>query len=110
MLIEEDVPPTNDASSPAVEGPTSWAQEVAGEVELTKSPKREDVEMREFQCVTGSEPTAPATTATDVPGKQNKQSAVKEQKLFEKYKEHCVYLDFCRGDHRHKISGHPRGE
>lgn len=68
MLIEEDCPPTNDASSPAVEGPTTSGQDAAGEVELTQSPKREDVEMREIQCVTGFEPSAPATTASDVPG------------------------------------------
>lgn len=68
MLIEEDCQPTNDASSPAVEGQTSTGQDVAGEVQLTKSPKREDDEMREVQCVTGIEPSAPATTASDVPG------------------------------------------
>lgn len=70
MLIEEDCPLTNDASSPAVESPTSSGLDVAGEVELTKSPKREDAEMIEIQCITGSEPSAPATTAPDVPGKQ----------------------------------------
>lgn len=70
MLIEEDCPPTKDASSPAVEGPASWGSDVAGKVELVQSPKREDVEMREIQCVTENEPSAPATTAPDVPGKQ----------------------------------------
>lgn len=71
MLIEEDCPPSNDALSPAFGGPTSSGLDVAGELELTQSPKREDVEIGETQCAAGSEPSAPASTAPDVPGKQS---------------------------------------
>lgn len=69
MLVEEDYPSTNDASSPLVEGPTSSVPDVEEQVKPTQSPKRE-VEMREIQCVTESEPSSPASTAPDIPGKQ----------------------------------------
>lgn len=72
MLIEEGCTPPNDASSPAVEAPTASGLDVV-DVEITQTPEQ-DVEMREIQCDTGSEPSAPATTAPDVPGKQCRNS------------------------------------
>ncbi|XP_056870493.1 uncharacterized protein LOC130514741 [Takifugu flavidus] len=67
VLIEGDPQPIKEPSNPTAEDLNYSAHDVAGEVELTHNPEEEDGELGEIQGATGSDPSAPSTTAPEDP-------------------------------------------
>lgn len=70
VLIEGDHQPIGKRSYPTAEDLNYSAHDVAGEVELTHNPEKEDGELGESQGATGSDPSAASTIAPEDTGKQ----------------------------------------
>lgn len=70
MLIEGEHQPIENRSNPTDEDLNHSAHDVAGEVELTPNPEKEDGELGEIQGATESDPSAPSSVAPEDIGKQ----------------------------------------
>lgn len=70
MLIEGDPQLIEEPSDPTAEDLNYSAYDVAGEMELTHNPEKEDEELGEIQGATGSDPSTPSTIAPEDTGKQ----------------------------------------